>query len=668
MSSPGYVSAPLDSSSGSKAATAASILTSQVTGADYAGSFWSSDLNLWVIFNSAAGSPQLLIWLTDAAGNTTDTFSTWQVEASAITHVGLTSASTITTYSLVNAAGGQASIFSGTQLTLARDAGNSVLYLPTVDNFLAVNHPHTGPVNLSGDFVQDHPITAVVDTLTDIDVVNVSSYTYVWQKAASASASDNNWTDIADANQADFTPTADLASTPSFLRVKVTYTDELGYQEKVFSSASSTTVIPNLAPTAMGSTVYTGQGEPYTFKAADFVFEDAGDTLSAITLLNLPTTGQLQLDGTDVVIPVNGLKLTLADLSTHVLQWLAPSSATDLVSMNLDYKVWDSHQTASDAYGTLTLSEEHRPTSENIALDGFPHVALDLTPDSFTFNDMDVNDSLQSITITQLPTNGRLMVQGAPVVLNQVITWQNMYNDYGLGGFSYTPNGSGTAFDHFKFKVSDGHLESAASYDLQFNVTNPDGSFDVSGQVKHWKGTSPVAITGVAVTVGTNSPATTDSAGQFSLPGADLTDTTVSATKSTAFTKASDAGITLTDVLATLKVYLGRDLPADYKSPFNLVAADFDANGVVNLSDVLGLLKYYLGRTPPPTADKAWAFVNADDVSSDGLQITGLHGNLTKTDVQLNAPALDTTNSVTLIGVVRGDVDGSWAALHPNGG
>ena len=369
-----------------------------------------------------------------------------------------------------------------------------------------------------------------------------------------------------------------------------------------------------------------------------------------------------------MVIPVNGLKLTLADLSTHVLQWLAPSSATDLLSMNLDYKVWDSHQTASDAYGTLTLSEEHRPTSENIALDGFPHVALDLTPDSFTFNDMDVNDSLQSITITQLPTNGRLMVQGAPVVLNQVITRQNMYNDYGLGGFSYTPNGSGIAFDHFKFKVSDGHLESAATYDLQFNVTNPDGSFDVSGQVKHWKGTSPVAITGVAVTVGTNSPTTTDSAGQFSLPGADLTSTAVTASKATAFTKASDAGITLTDVLATLKVYLGRDLPADYKSPFNLVAADFDANGVVNLSDVLGLLKYYLGRTPPPTADKAWAFVNAADVSSDGLQITGLHGNLTKTDVQLNAPALDTTNSVTLIGVVRGDVDGSWAALHPNGG
>jgi hypothetical protein len=423
----------------------------------------------------------------------------------------------------------------------------------------------------------------------------------------------------------------------------------------------------------VGSTVYTGQGETYTFKASDFVFEDAdvGDTLSAITLLTLPSTGQLQLDGTDVVIPENGLKLTLADLSTHVLQWLPPSSATDLVSMNLDYRVWDTYQTASaaDMPGTLALSEAHRPTSENISLDGFPHAALDLTPDSFTFNDMDVNDSLQSITVTQLPTNGQLMVQGAAVVLNQVITWQNMYNDYGLGGFSYTPNGSGIAFDHFKFTVSDGHLESAASYDLQFNVTNPDGTLDVSGQVRHWKGASPVAISGVAVTVGDNAPATTDSAGQFSLAGADLTSTAVTATKATAFTKASDAGITLTDVLATLKVYLGRDLPADYKSPFNLVAADFDANGVVNLSDVLGLLKYYLGRTPPPTADKAWAFVNAADVSSDGLQIAGLNGNLSKTDVHLNAPALDTsTNSVTLIGVVRGDVDGSWAALHPNGG
>ena len=637
-----------------------------MTGADYDGSFWSSDLNLWVIFNRAAGLPQLLIWLTDAAGNTTDTYSTWQVEASAITHVGLPSASTITTYSLVNAAGGQASIFSGSQLTLARDAGNSVLHLPTVDNILAVNHPHAGTVDLFGDFVQDHPITAVVGTLTDTDVVNVSSYTYVWQKAASAAASDNNWTDIADATEAAFTPTAELASTPSFLRVKVTYTDGLGYQETVFSSASSTTVIPNHAPTAVGSTVYTGQGETYTFKASDFVFEDAdvGDTLSAITLLTLPSTGQLQLDGTDVVIPENGLKLTLADLSTHVLQWLPPSSATDLVSMNFDYSVWDSHQTASDAYGTLTLSEEHRPTSGSSQLNGFVNDSIAILPDAFLFSDDD-GQPFESLKVIQLPAHGQLTLGGVAVSLNQIIHWDDMYDL----GFRYTPQANTRGIDHLQFKVADINLESAASYDLQFNVTNPDGTLDVSGQVRHWKGTSPVAISGVTVTVGDNAPATTDTAGQFSLPGADLTSTAVTATKTAAFTKASDAGITLTDVLATLKVYLGRDLPADYKSPFNLVAADFDANGVVNLSDVLGLLKYYLGRTPPPTADKAWAFVNAADVSSDGLQIAGLNGNLSKTDVHLNAPALDTsTNSVTLIGVVRGDVDGSWAALHPNGG
>ena len=57
------------------------------------------------------------------------------------------------------------------------------------------------------------------------------------------------------------------------------------------------------------------------------------------------------------------------------------------------------------------------------------------------------------------------------------------------------------------------------------------------------------------------------------------------------------SAITLTDVLAALKVYLGKSLPDSYTSPLNYIAADFDANGTVNLTDVLTLLKYYLVLT-----------------------------------------------------------------------
>lgn len=111
----------------------------------------------------------------------------------------------------------------------------------------------------------------------------------------------------------------------------------------------------------------------------------------------------------------------------------------------------------------------------------------------------------------------------------------------------------------------------------------------------------------------------------------------------------TEASIGLTDVLSALKIYLGKPLPAEITCPFNAVAADFDGNGSVGLNDVLGLLKYYLGK---PTGGLApeWVFVNAN------APTTGINKNNTLLpDVDLTGPAPE------LIGILRGDVDGSFS-------
>lgn len=126
----------------------------------------------------------------------------------------------------------------------------------------------------------------------------------------------------------------------------------------------------------------------------------------------------------------------------------------------------------------------------------------------------------------------------------------------------------------------------------------------------------------------------------------------------------NDASISLTDVLATLKIYLGKSLPDSYKSPFNLVAADFNGDGAVNLTDVLSLLKFYLGKST--LAAPNWVFVNVSDVigtgdqasirreSSDGyLDLTHSRPQKIIHDFSLNS-------NIELMGVLRGDVDGSW--------
>ena len=195
------------------------------------------------------------------------------------------------------------------------------------------------------------------------------------------------------------------------------------------------------------------------------------------------------------------------------------------------------------------------------------------------------------------------------------------------------------------------------------NTVGPSG-YALTGVAKFWKG-STVKLKDVSVTSG-GQTGTSDTAGAFSLgglaqdSGASLF--TVNATKAVTATKASEAGISLTDVLAALKVYLGKDLPTDYKSNYNYIAADFDANGVVNLSDVLSLLKYYLGKTT--TATPTWAFVDAADVDGTGV-IAGTAGNVSKTATTPHAVDVDlsTASTVELVGVLRGDVDGSWVQV-----
>ena len=123
------------------------------------------------------------------------------------------------------------------------------------------------------------------------------------------------------------------------------------------------------------------------------------------------------------------------------------------------------------------------------------------------------------------------------------------------------------------------------------------------------------------------------------------------------------ASISLADVLATLKIYLGKTLPESYASPLNYVAADFDASGSVTLSDVLQLLKYYLGKNTG-TIKPEWAFVDASGLtaSSSDLPAGASDPVLSKTNAFPHAINLDVTNteSLQLVGVLRGDVDGSW--------
>ena len=118
---------------------------------------------------------------------------------------------------------------------------------------------------------------------------------------------------------------------------------------------------------------------------------------------------------------------------------------------------------------------------------------------------------------------------------------------------------------------------------------------------------------------------------------------------------ATSQAVNLQDAIAILKMIVGLDVNGAGKalSPYQAYAADFDGNGKVELSDAIGVLKHVVGL---PAPDVQWLFFNEADASVPG-----------KSSLNPGAmPALTATLATTgathvgLVGVLRGDVDGSY--------
>ena len=227
----------------------------------------------------------------------------------------------------------------------------------------------------------------------------------------------------------------------------------------------------------------------------------------------------------------------------------------------------------------------------------------------------------------------------------------------------------GTTAEIFTVEVNatdSGGLQVNDTFDV---LVRPSG-YDIRANVTFWKSNSTGQmpnLSGVSLAKGKESGTTTTQteiilSNVEDTEGAD--DGFMSLSPKAPSPVNAKSAVNLTDVLATLKVYLGKLLPETYSSPLKYLAADFDANGTVELTDVLSLLKYYLGK--PTTVAPSWVFVDAADFTSDGKSfMSASNQNLSKTDAvphpidQLFDSGHET---IQIIGVLRGDVDGSWSA------
>jgi uncharacterized delta-60 repeat protein len=122
-------------------------------------------------------------------------------------------------------------------------------------------------------------------------------------------------------------------------------------------------------------------------------------------------------------------------------------------------------------------------------------------------------------------------------------------------------------------------------------------------------------------------------------------------------TKKTDA-VNLTDAIAILKMIVGLNVNSINVplSPYQAIAADFDQNGSVDLSDAIGVLKMVVGLNAP---SPAWKYFDDEKLTlaysaSQSLTPKSWTGSSAVAD------SSSVNESVKLVGVLTGDVDGSW--------
>ncbi|MGB3510616.1 MAG: Ig-like domain-containing protein, partial [Microcoleaceae cyanobacterium] len=221
----------------------------------------------------------------------------------------------------------------------------------------------------------------------------------------------------------------------------------------------------NDPPTAVDNSIRVAADSSQQFQASDFGYSDIdGDPQDSLTITQIPTVGNLTLNGTAVTagdtIPTNQIdqleytpdpnstgnnlseiKFTLSDGQAD--------SVEHTININVGPKTTDTAPTAADS--NITLNEDN---TYQFA-----------TPD-FNYQDAD-GDPLNSIIITQIPTVGQLQLNNQPVADGDSISRTDISN------LTYIPNHNefGSNYSNLQFQVNDGQLDSQQTYTLNINVT-----------------------------------------------------------------------------------------------------------------------------------------------------------------------------------------------------
>ena len=344
------------------------------------------------------------------------------------------------------------------------------------------------------------------------------------------------------------------------------------------------------------------------------------------------------------VRPFAGVKITTLE-SAGALKYSSDGTNWSDVTLNQEISA------ADIAAGKLRFDPAANANGTGYATIGFKVTdgdAYSASANTLTVNVTAVNDD---------PT-GEVTITGTAKV-GQTLTAHDTLSDAdGLGTISYqwqssSDNGSTwsnisgattntyalTASEVGKtISVKESYLDGGGTHESKTSgataaVTSSSQTYGITVNTKYWNSETPikgVVLESVHQTGDTGSVTLSGhTAGHMILTPALTADTT------------AKGSVDLLDAIAILKSIVGLTTLNGYQQ----VAADFDKANGVDLNDAIGILKHVVGLTAPTPE---WAFVGKTDIDPEHA-------------ISVHVIA-DTT--VELVGILRGDVDGSWSTAN----
>ncbi len=213
-------------------------------------------------------------------------------------------------------------------------------------------------------------------------------------------------------------------------------------------------------PDGTDNTLTINEDSPYSLDRADFGFSDPADNdnFTGITITNLPLTGSLELAGAPVTL-TQTISVSDIDLGNLVYVPVPNSQGT---SDRFDFRVIDSGNTLNGGINqdllpngiTLDINNANdAPSGTDNILNTNEDTPLIINAADFGFSDPVDSDNFAAVTITALPANGLLELNGIAVIAGQIISITNINN--GELVFTSANDGNGTAYTDFDFQVHD---------------------------------------------------------------------------------------------------------------------------------------------------------------------------------------------------------------------